>query len=416
MAGMRQDYRENLRLAFDTVREHKLRSFLAVLGVMIGVMLVILVVGLVQGFRMTIQDEIASQGIDTAWVSRFDQDMSDRRRPLEERIRPKLTLENGLAVQEECPAVKQTAVSAFQWEQTHNARYEKNEVEGVEFRGTFPAYLEVYANAAMKAGRFFSEAENEHRENVVDIGENIAKAFFRTPEDALGKDIIVDGSTYRVIGVFEKPIGGFGTNDEDRRIVIPFYTFMKLYSTGYEIALRFMAYPGKLDAAVDQVREVLRRQRNVPYEKPDNFTIQTQVEIIQQFNDIIFGVVLAVVVLSSIGLLIGGVGVMNIMLVSVTERTREIGVRKAIGARSRDITWQFLFEAVTLTGTGGIIGILLGSGLVFLIPLVSPIKAIVPAWAVIVGFSVSVSIGLIFGVWPATKASRLNPVEALRYE
>src|SRR6202142_1977565 len=163
MAGMRQDYRENLRLAFDTVREHKLRSFLAVLGVMIGVMLVILVVGLVQGFRMTIQDEIASQGIDTAWVSRFDQDMSDRRRPLEERIRPKLTLENGLAGQEDSPAVKQTAVSASQWEQTHNARYEKNEVEGVEFRGTFPAYLEVYANATMKAGRFFSEAENEHQ-------------------------------------------------------------------------------------------------------------------------------------------------------------------------------------------------------------------------------------------------------------
>ena len=226
----------------------------------------------------------------------------------------------------------------------------------------------------------------------------------------------MDGSTYRVIGVFEKPIGGFGTNDEDRRIVIPYYTFMKLYSTSYEIGIRILAYPGQLDAAVDQVKEVLRRQRNVPYDKPDNFAVQTQVEIVQQFNDIIFGVVVVVVVLSSIGLLIGSVGVMNIMLVSVTERTREIGVRKAIGARSRDITWQFLFEAMTLTGAGGVIGILLGSSLVFLIPFVSPLKAIVPAWAVITGFSVSVSIGLIFGVWPATKAARLNPVEALRYE
>jgi putative ABC transport system permease protein len=413
---MRQDYRENLRLAFDTVREHKLRSFLAVLGVMIGVTLVILVVGLVQGFRMTIQDEIASEGIDTAWIDRFQQGPGNGRRPLEERKRPSLTLENGQAIQETCPAVKQTAVSAFQWEQVHNARYEKNEVEGVEFRGTFPAYLEVYANATMKTGRFFSESENNHRQDVVDIGESISKAFFRTPEDALGKDIVVDGSTYRVIGVLAKPIGGFGTNDEDRRIVIPYYTFMKLYSTSYEIGIRILAYPGKLDAAVDQVRELLRRQRKVPYNKPDNFAIQTQVEIIQQFNDIIFGVVLAVVVLSSIGLLIGGVGVMNIMLVSVTERTREIGVRKAIGARSRDITWQFLFEAMTLTGTGGLIGIILGSSLVFLIPVVSPLKATVPAWAVITGFSVSVSIGLIFGVWPATKAARLNPVEALRYE
>lgn len=414
---MNQDYKENLRLAFDTVREHKMRSFLAVLGVMIGVMLVILVVGLIQGFRQTIQNEITAEGIDTAWVDRFEHGPGNGgRRPLEERLRPSLTLEDGQAIQELCPAVKQTAVSAFQWQQPHNARYEKNEVEGVEFRGTFPAYLEVYSNATMKVGRFFTEAENDHREDVVDIGENIATAFFPSAVDALGKDIMVDGSTYRVIGVFEKPIGGFGTSDEDRRVVIPYYTFMKLYSNSYEIGIRILAYPSKLNAAVDEIRSVLRRRRRVPYDKPDNFSVQTQVELVQQFNDIIGGVVLVVVVLSSIGLLIGGVGVMNIMLVSVTERTREIGVRKAIGARSGDITWQFLFEAMTLTGSGGIIGILLGSGIVFLIHWVSPFKAVVPAWAVIAGFTVSVATGLIFGVWPATKAARLSPVEALRYE
>src|SRR4029077_13965327 len=176
-----------------------------------------------------------------------------------------------------------------------------------------------------------------------------------------------------------------------------------------------LAYPSRLDAAVEEIRGVLRRRRKVPYNKPDNFAVQTQVEIVQKFNDIIGGVVLVVVVLSSIGLLIGGVGVMNIMLVSVTERTREIGVRKAIGARSGDITWQFLFEAMTLTGTGGLIGIIVGSAIVMLIPVVSSLKAIVPLWAVIVGFTVSVGIGLIFGVWPATKAAKLNPVEALRY-
>jgi putative ABC transport system permease protein len=167
---------------------------------------------------------------------------------------------------------------------------------------------------------------------------------------------------------------------------------------------------------VDQAREVLRRRRNVPYEKPDDFSMQTNAEAVQQFNQIIGGVALVVVVLSSIGLLIGGIGVMNIMLVSVTERTREIGVRKAIGARSRDITWQFLFEAMTLTGTGGILGIMVGCGIVLLIPVVSSLKAVIPTWAVFIGFGVSVSIGLIFGVWPATKAARLNPVEALRYE
>jgi putative ABC transport system permease protein len=413
---VQQDFKENLQLAFDTVRTHKLRSFLAILGVMIGVSLIILVVGLVQGFRQTIQDEITAEGIDTAFVSRFDQGPQNGHRPKDEKSRKPLTLDDAIAIRQLCPAIKQIAVSAFQWQLAHTARYQKNEVEGTDFRGTFPAYLEVYSNATMKAGRFFTEAENEHRENVVVIGEDVSKAFFPTIDDALGKQILVDGSTYLVVGVFEKPLGGFGTNDEDRRTVIPYYTFMKLYPSSYEIGYRFLAYSGKLDAAVDQLREVLRRRRNVPYSAPDNFSIQTQVEVVRQFNDIIGGVVLAVIVLSSIGLLIGGMGVMNIMLVSVTERTREIGVRKAIGARSRDITWQFLFEAMTLTGTGGIIGILLGSGLALMVPVVSSLKAVVPAWAVIVGFTVSVSIGLVFGVWPATKAARLNPVEALRYE
>jgi putative ABC transport system permease protein len=413
---VKQDFRENLHLAIDTIRSHKLRSFLAVLGVMIGVALIILVVGLVQGFRSSIEDELMAEGADTAWISRFENGPRVGRRPKEERLRKPLTLEDGLAVRELCPAVKQIAISVFQWELAHNARYQNNQVQGGEFRGTFPAYLEVYSNASMKVGRFFTEAENEHRDNVVVLGENTATALFHSVEDAMDKEIIVDGSKFLVIGVLQKQNGGFGTNDEDRRIVIPFYTFFKLYPGSYEIAMRMQAYPGKLNTAVDQIREVLRRRRNVAYAKPDDFFIQTNIETMKQFDDIIQGVVLAIVVLSSIGLLIGGMGVMNIMLVSVTERTKEIGVRKAIGARRSDITWQFLFEAMTLTGTGGLIGILFGSGLVSLIPVITTMKAVVPVWAVIVGFSVSVTIGLVFGVWPATKAARLNPVEALRYE
>jgi putative ABC transport system permease protein len=416
MLKLRQDYRENFGLAFDTIRAHKLRSFLAVLGVMIGVALIILVVGLVQGFRTTIEDEISAEGLDTAWVARFSQGPHSGRRPKEERERKPLMREDGLAVMASCPAVKQVAVSIFEWTQPHAVKYGKSQVQGGEFRGTFPEYLEVYSNANLMAGRFFSEVENEHRENVVILGQNVATALFPSVNDAIGKEVLVDGSTFQVIGVLQKPIGGFGNNDEDRRVVIPFYTFRKLYPAAFEIAMRFLAYPGKLDAAVDQVREVLRRRRNVAYDKPDNFAIQTNVEIRRQFNGIIGGVVLAIVVLSSIGLLIGGMGVMNIMLVSVTERTKEIGLRKAIGARSRDITWQFLFEAMTLTGAGGLIGIVVGSVIVFLVPLVTSLKAVVPAWAVIIGFSVSVGIGLVFGVWPATKAAKLNPVEALRYE
>jgi len=413
---MRQDFRENLLLAFDTIRTHKLRSFLAILGVMIGVALIILVVGLVQGFRVTVQDEISAEGINTAWVDRFAQGPRNGRRPKEERMRKPLTYEDGVAIQAECPSVKETAISKFQWELAHTAKYGNNLVEGTEFRGTFPAYLEVYSNATMKVGRFFTEAENEHRENVVVIGEDIVKAFFPSDEDAIGKEILVDGTSFRIIGVFEKPIAGFGTNDKDMRVVIPYYTFTALYPASYEIGIRFLAYPGKLDQAVDEVTGVLRRRRKVPYNKPDDFVITTNVEIRKQFDDIIGGVVLAIVVLSSIGLLIGGMGVMNIMLVSVTERTREIGVRKAIGAKRSDITWQFLFEAMALTGTGGLIGIALGAGIVFLIPYVTSLRAVVPVWAVIAGFSVSCGVGLLFGVWPATKAARLNPVEALRYE
>src|ERR1700723_3067700 len=390
---LQQHFGENLGLAWDTVREHKLRSFLAVLGVMIGVMLIILVVGLVQGFRMTIQDQITSSGVNTAWAWRFNQAPTAGRRPKEERLRKPLSLEDGEAVQQLCPAVKQTTIAIYEWTKPHAVRYKNNEVQGGEFRGTFPSYPEVDSSEAMKTGRFFTEAENNHKADVVVIGEDVAKALFSTLDDALGKEILVDGSTFTVVGVFEKPIGGIGTADQDRRVVIPYYTFTKIFPASFEVFLGILAYPGQLDTAVDQAREVLRRRRNVAYDKPDDFSIQTNAEAVQQFNDLIGGVALVVVVLSSIGLLIGGVGVC-----------------------SRDITWQFLFEAMTLTGTGGIIGILVGSGIVFLVPVVSSLKAMVSVWAIIIGFSVSVGIGLLFGVWPATKAARLNPVEALRYE
>jgi len=412
----KNDLRENLALALDTVRAHKLRSFLAVLGVMIGVMLIILVVGLVSGFRNSIVDQINSSGANSAWAWRFNQGPSNGRRPKEERLRKPLTLEDAEAIRTMCPAVKDVTVAIYNWQQAHSVRYQKNEATGGEFRGTFPNYPMVDSSETMRAGRFFTETENRHRDNVVVLGEDIAKALFPSFDDAIGKEVLVDGSTFTVIGVFLKPVGSLGSADEDKRVVTPYYSFTKLFPASFEVFIGILAYPGQLDAAVDQAREVLRRRREVPYNKPDNFSMQTNADTVKQFNDIIGGVALVVVVLSSIGLLIGGIGVMNIMLVSVTERTREIGVRKAIGARSKDITWQFLFEAMTLTGSGGIIGILVGSGLVMLIPVITGMQAVVSPTAVIVGFVVAVGIGLVFGVWPATKAARLNPVEALRYE
>ncbi len=413
---MNQDIRENLSLAFDTLRTHKTRSLLAVLGVVIGVGVIIVVASLITGFRATISEQIEGFGANTAWVSRYDEGSNMSSLPANERMRPPLTLGQGLGLTSQCPAIKEVAISLYQWQDDHIATYGRNQVDALNMSGTTPSYMEVYGNADLQAGRFFTDAENDERAKVVIFGEDAAKALFPSVQDAVGKTVNLDGSDFHVIGVFETQKGGFGFNNQDKRAIVPYNTLHEMYPQALDNGYRFIAYAGKLDEAVDEARGVLRRERKVAYNSPDSFAITTQVEEEEQFNQIIGGVALVLIVLSSIGLLIGGVGVMNIMLVSVTERTREIGVRKAIGARSRDITWQFLFEAMTLTGAGGIFGVALFSGLAMLIPHITSMKASVPAWAVIVGIVVSVGIGLAFGVWPAVKAAKLDPIEALRYE
>jgi ABC-type antimicrobial peptide transport system permease subunit len=412
---MRQDFRENLHLALDTLRAHKMRSFLTVVGVVIGVTIIVVVAGLLSGFDATVTEAFTGYGTDTAFISKFEQGFRTGRLTAEERMRKDLTLEEGEAIRDLCPSVKAIAISVFPSNETSNVRYQDKEVVGIDFRGTFPAFVEVYANAALKEGRFISDGDNEHRANVVVIGQSIAEALFPNV-DPIGKQVVVSGHTFVVIGEFELPKGGFGGNNEDRRVAIPYHTFRKLYPNATFHGFRIQAYPNRMDEAVDEARNVLRRMRKVAYNASDDFAIQTSRQALESFYAIVGMVALATLVLSSIGLLIGGVGVMNIMLVSVTERTREIGVRKAIGARRRDITWQFLFEAMTLTGMGGVIGVLLGVVVTLGVGALLDWRALVPLWAVLVGFGVSVAIGLIFGVWPALKAARLDPVVALRYE
>jgi len=413
---MRQDFRENLALALDTLRQHKLRSLLTMLGVMIGVGVIIIVGALMWGFDRSITEQITAFGADTAFIYRFESGIRTGRLTKEERMRKPLTLEDADALLEACPAVKNVAVSLFPDDDgTHRVRRKDKEVVGIDFRGTFPAFVDVYGNAAIRDGRFFTQAENEHRQKIVVLGQDVAEALFPNVP-AVGKEVLIDGSPYLVLGVFERPKGGFGDNDEDRRVVLPYYTFRKVYPATEEHGIRMQAKPGQLDLAVDQARDVLRRRRNVPYTAPDNFSITTSQQIVDQFHQIVGTVALVTIVLSSIGLMVGGVGVMNIMLVSVTERTREIGVRKAIGARRRDIIWQFLFEAMTLTAIGGLLGELLFGGVSLLIPLATGMETAVPLWAIVTGLVVATSVGLFFGVWPAVKAARLDPVEALRYE
>jgi putative ABC transport system permease protein len=413
---MAQAHGENLRQALDTLRNHKLRSSLTIFGVVLGVSVVMLVAALLTGFDAKIQESINQFGADTAFITKWDQARHDGPPPLEERQRKQLTLEDAQAIREKCPAVRNvTAFLQTGWEHAHTVRTKSGEVTGIDFRGIEPNFSEVYANASILQGRSISEGDDLHKEKVVMIGENVAPVLF--PEgDPIGKDIMIDGSEFQVIGVVEKPKGGFGGGDQDRRILIPISTFKKTYPTADEINMRAQAYPKMLDQAVDQIHEVLQRRRNVPYGGKDNFSIATAEQQVAEFHKIVGTVVLVTFVLSSIGLLVGGIGVMNIMLVSVTERTREIGVRKAIGAKRKDITWQFLLEAMTLTGIGGIIALILVNALVLLIRLTLQWPGAVPLWAAVAGISISVSIGLIAGVWPAIKAAKLDPVEALRYE
>jgi putative ABC transport system permease protein len=413
---MAQAYGENLKQAMDTLRAHKLRSALTVFGVVLGVSVIMLVAALLTGFDHKIQENINQYGADTAFVTKWDQGRHGGPPPLEERQRKPLTLEDAKAIQASCPAVKNVTVFLMtDWDHVHTVRTKAGSVSAIDFRGVQPNFGTVYANAATLEGRFISEGDDLHKEKVVMLGENVAPVLF--PEGhPIGKDVMIDGSDFQVVGVVEKPKGGFGMGDEDRRVLIPFSTFRKVYPTADEIDMRIQGYPKKLDEAVDEIRDVLERRRNVPSGGKDNFSIATAEQEVAEFHNIVTMVYLAMIVLSSIGLLIGGVGVMNIMLVSVTERTREIGVRKAIGAKRKDINWQFLLEAMTLTGAGGVIALVLTFLLVFVIRETLDWPGVVPLWAVAAGLTVSVSIGLIFGVWPAMKAAKLDPVEALRYE
>jgi putative ABC transport system permease protein len=407
---------EVIKLALDTLRENKVRSFLTVLGVIIGTGTIIAVGSILAGLDGAVTGAIRSMGTNTAIVFKMQIMGGFGGRTAEERNRKPLTYDDGRAIAERCPSVER--VSAYLLPPQNGgileARYKGNTYAGPNMAGTFESYA-ISQGVEMRDGRFFTDNEGQHRLPVADIGVDVYKALFGE-ENAIGKTINVGGQELQVAGVMERPTAGIPGQD-DNRILVPYFTMHKLFPTAQENLLMVMAKQGQLPAAMDELRVVLRQQRHVPFDKPDNFFVSTADQLVEQFRSFTSVVALVMVVLSSIGLLVGGIGVMNIMLVSVTERTREIGVRKAVGARRSDIILQFLSEAVVLTGLGGLIGMLFGWGVSRAVRVAMPnLPAMVPFWAVGLGIGVSVAIGLFFGIWPASKAARLDPVEALRYE
>ncbi len=404
----------SIGMAFDTLRSYKLRSFLTVLGVIIGTGTIIGVGSIITGMDGAFSNAMRTIGTETMVVFKFAVGPRFGNRSPEERMRKPLTYENAQAIRERCPNVQSVSANLMPWRGVQKIRYQSNDMAGLNVVGAETGYADTF-QVEMLHGRFFTEMENQHRDRLVVIGEDVYKSLFASG-DPSGKLVDLEGQMFSVLGVM-KNAGTGPPGSRDNRVVMPYWTMRKFNPAAEEHMLFVRALPGQLSVAMDEVRGVLRQERRVKYSDPDSFAISTSEQMIEDFRKIMSITALVMFVLSSIGLLVGGIGVMNIMLVSVTERTKEIGVRKALGAKRSEIIAQFMTEAIVLTFLGGLLGMALG----WTIPLVGNIifpnlPMTVPLWAAGLGVAVSVAVGLFFGIWPANKAARLDPVDALRYE
>lgn len=407
------DPSESFGMAFATLLAHKFRSFLTVLGIVVGVSVVIVIASLLSGVKANVLAEIEALGANN--ILAFHRGIISTGRPSrEERMRKPLTVEDAKAIREQSPSVQDVCwIGAPTTRVT--VKYQNTTVRGGEFYGVSYNYSSIY-NLKISNGRFFTQSEDDHRMPVAIMGPDTAESLFAN-SDPVGKQIIIQGHPYTVLGVAEKSSMGSMIGEADNYVYIPYGTYHKVMPWEENHLLYIQARQGLRSQAMDESESILRLRRKVDHSEPSNFTLTTSDMIIKQVNSFTAIIGLVVIAISSVGLLVGGIGVMNIMLVSVTERTREIGVRKALGATRRDIVLQFLFEAMTLTGIGGVFGVIIAIGIsLIIVALVPSLPATIPLWAVITGLSVSVAIGLVFGVWPARKAALLDPIESLRYE
>ena len=409
------DIKESALMAFDTLRANKLRSALTILGVSVGVITVIFMVSIIQGLNRAFADQVESLGSNTIFISKFDPSFGRPPGP-EEIHRKDLTMDDADALRREAPSV--AGVSPIHRMIAVTARYQDKQTDTPILLGVTP-YYEFVQTAYAARGRFIRDFDMESRENVCVIGVDVVHALFPY-EDPIDKNIRINGNPFRVVGVME-PLGSFFGQSRDNSIFIPVSTFDKYYAEGPfpQVVFFIIIRPTSrayVKSAVDEITDILRRRRRVPLGAPNDFGITSQDSLLDIYNQLTGATALVLTAISFVALMIGGIGVMNIMLVSVTERTKEIGVRKAVGATRLNILSQFLIEAVVLTAIGGLAGLAVGELFAFLINKYSPLPAFVPIWAIAVGIGISAGVGIVFGLWPAWKAARLDPIEALRWE
>lgn len=405
----------------DSVLSHKFRSVLTILGIVVGIITAIVVASLLTGMRNSIVSIVEDYGSNNIHVyhlsSGFDEPSRD------ERNRRPLTDADAAALFAQSSSVNDLTkiapnIGSFNGSFNDNLVYEGKNYRWALTDGVEPNYAQL-SNLVLRAGRFITESDNIQRRNVLVIGVNCAEALFPDHEDeAVGKVVRMNGTTWEIIGVIEKRKAAFlGENPEDRKVLMPYRTARKAAPERKEERIIVQVKPGELALGAGDIESILRKRRGLKVGEPNDFDIETAEDMIAQFDGIIGGVGIAAIAISCLGLLVGGIGVMNIMLVSVTERTKEIGIRKALGATRSAIVLQFLLEAMTLTFFGGVIGIVLAIGISTLVMLLVPsLPAQVPLWAIVTGIATSIGVGLIFGVLPARKAAKLDPIECLRYE
>jgi len=405
------DVKEGVTIAFRAIRSNKLRSFLTVLGVIIGITTIMAMISIIEGLNKSMKAQLASIGTDVLYIRPFSPGAFIGGFPDSLRHRPWFKPQDAEAIRKYADAV--LAVAPLNFTEAP-IRYGEQETRAGIVVGSTPDFLTTN-NYGITAGRYFTDAEVEHRAPVAVLGMDQVETLF-PHGNSVGKSVYIGGRPFTVIGELERR-GKFIGQSLDDIVLTPYTSLEKNFGPDLPMVLNAKPRsPELIDAARDQIIEVMRRQRRLRYSQGDNFAVFTDQSLVDLYKQITGAFYLVMVVISSIGLLVGGIGVMNIMLVSVTERTREIGLRKAIGARQKDVLWQFLVEAMTLTGTGGVIGVLMGLLVGWLIDVLTPLAFAVPPWGVLVAFLSATSIGLFFGIYPAMKAARLDPVEALRYE